>query len=180
MEKASKKWEDMQIRQNNWHAFKDNFAQAYRRYQIHRKTSDARGYDDSEKHAHETDAQVTTTNTLKSLGNATMEDKEWCQTSQSSTWHSPRSLPNHQSQFWCSLSICIHYRFSWTLGNQKLRNRQLTRKISQQFKDLLLESCEDPHSWLFQSNMPLPQGRTPSGGNLGEQDGRKWQVAQGR
>ena len=33
-EKACKQWEDMQVGLKTWQAFKDHFAQAYRRYHI--------------------------------------------------------------------------------------------------------------------------------------------------
>ena len=57
--------------------FKDNFAQAYRRYQINKKaTAAAHGYGTSKNHTKETEAQVTTVDALQALACASMEDKE--------------------------------------------------------------------------------------------------------
>ena len=36
-EKAYEQWEEMQVGLKTWQAFKDHFAQAYRRYHIHKK-----------------------------------------------------------------------------------------------------------------------------------------------
>ena len=67
----------MQVGQKNLQAFKDHFAQAYRHYQIRKKsTSAVHGYGASENHAHEKYAQIMNSNALKSLANAKIEDKE--------------------------------------------------------------------------------------------------------
>ena len=77
MGKYCEQWEDMQVSLKNWHAFKDNFVQAYRCYQIHNKeTTVAHGYGASVNHAHETYAQVMTLDALQALANAKMKDKE--------------------------------------------------------------------------------------------------------
>ena len=67
----------MQVGLKNWQAFKDHFAQAYRRYQIRKKeTAVVHGYGASENHTQETKAQVITADALKALACAAMEDKE--------------------------------------------------------------------------------------------------------
>ena len=77
MEKACEQWEDMQVGLKTWQAFKDHFAQAYRRYQIRNKaTAEDHGYGELENHAQDTEAQVNTTNALQALVCAAMEDKE--------------------------------------------------------------------------------------------------------
>ena len=66
----------MQVGLKTWEAFKDHFAQAYRRYQIRKKaTSAAHGYGESENHTQETEAQVNTADELQSLACEAMEDK---------------------------------------------------------------------------------------------------------
>ena len=37
MEKSCEQWEDMQVGQKTWQAFKEHFSQSYRRYEIHKK-----------------------------------------------------------------------------------------------------------------------------------------------
>ena len=77
MKKACEQWEDMQVGLKTWQAFKDHFAQAYRRYQIRKKaTAAAHGYGASENHTHETEAQVNTADALQALACAAMEEKE--------------------------------------------------------------------------------------------------------
>ena len=67
-EKSCEHWEDMQVGLKTWQAFKDDFVQAYRRYQIRKKsTSVAHGYGASENHTQETDAQVNTADALQEL-----------------------------------------------------------------------------------------------------------------
>ena len=76
-EKVCEKWEDMMVGQNNWKAFKDHFAQAYSRYQIHKKATDAAHiYGASKNYDHETDAHMMTANAIQEVANLTMEDKE--------------------------------------------------------------------------------------------------------
>ena len=58
----------MQVGLKTCQAFKDYFAQAYRRYQIRKKaTAAAHGYGASANHTHETESQVNTTDSLQSL-----------------------------------------------------------------------------------------------------------------
>ena len=67
----------MQVGLNNWHAFKDHFLQAYRHYQIRKKsTAAAHAYEASENHEHETDAQVMTVDALQALSNSAIEYKD--------------------------------------------------------------------------------------------------------
>ena len=67
----------MQVRLKDWWAFKDHFAQYYRRYHIRKKKNVAEyGYGASENHTHETDTQVMNVGALQALKIATMEDKE--------------------------------------------------------------------------------------------------------
>ena len=67
----------MQVVLKTWHDFKNHFAQAYRRYQIHKKsTSVSHGYGESANHTQDTDAQVNTFDALQALAYAAMEDKE--------------------------------------------------------------------------------------------------------
>ena len=67
----------MQVGLKNWQDFKDHFTQAYRRYQIRKKsTSAAHGYGLSENNTQETEAQVNTADALQALACAAMEDKE--------------------------------------------------------------------------------------------------------
>ena len=48
MAKVCEQWEEMQVGLKTWQAFKDHFAQAYRRYHIHKKTTAAaHGYGES-------------------------------------------------------------------------------------------------------------------------------------
>ena len=57
MEKSCEQWEDMQVGLKTWQAFKDYFAQAYRRYQIHKKaTVAAYRYGESANHTQETES----------------------------------------------------------------------------------------------------------------------------
>ena len=54
--KAREKWEEMQVGQKNWQAFKDQFAYPYRHYQIPQNaTAAAHGYGTSQNCVHETD-----------------------------------------------------------------------------------------------------------------------------
>ena len=77
MEKACEQWEYMQVGMKNWQAFKDHFAQAYRRYQIRKKaTAAAHGYGASENHTQDTEAQVNIADALQALSCAAMKDKE--------------------------------------------------------------------------------------------------------
>ena len=65
MEEACEQREDMQVGLKTWQAFKDHFAQVYRRYQIRKKaTAAAHGYEASENHTQETEAQVNTADAL--------------------------------------------------------------------------------------------------------------------
>ena len=74
IEKSCKQWEDMQVGLKTWQAFKDHFAQAYRRYQIHKKvTAQANGYEVSANHTQETESQVNTADTLQAFACAAME-----------------------------------------------------------------------------------------------------------
>ena len=67
----------MQVGLKTWQAFKDHFAQAYRRYHIRKKaTAEAHGYGESENHTQETESQVNTADALQALACAAMEDKE--------------------------------------------------------------------------------------------------------
>ena len=73
MEKTYEQWEDIQVDQKKWKAFKGNFAQAYRRYHILNKwTATTHGYGASENLVHETDAQVMTADALHAVSNSTM------------------------------------------------------------------------------------------------------------
>ena len=57
--------------------WKDHFAQAYRRYQIRKKsTAAAHGYGASANYTQETEAQFNTVDALQALACAAMEDKE--------------------------------------------------------------------------------------------------------
>ena len=77
MEKDCEQWEDMQVGLKTQQSFKDHFTQAYRRYQIRNKaTAAAHGYEASENHTQDTEAQVNTADTLQSLACTAMEDKE--------------------------------------------------------------------------------------------------------
>ena len=54
MKQACEQWEDMQVGLKTWQAFKTHFAQAYMRYQIHKKaTAAAHGYGESANHTQE-------------------------------------------------------------------------------------------------------------------------------
>ena len=67
----------MQVGLKTWQAFKDHFAQAYRRYEIRKKaTAAAHGYRASANHTKETETQVKTVDALQALACAAMEDKE--------------------------------------------------------------------------------------------------------
>ena len=67
----------MQVGLKNWQAFKDYFKQAYRRYQIRKKsTVAAHGYGASANHTQETEAKVNTVDVLQALACAAMEYKE--------------------------------------------------------------------------------------------------------
>ena len=67
----------MQVGLKSWQAFKGHFAQAYRRYQIGKKaTAAAHGYEASENHTHETEAQVNTSDALQSHACAAVEEKK--------------------------------------------------------------------------------------------------------
>ena len=67
----------MQVGLKAWQAFKDHFAQAYRRYNIRKKAkSAAHEYGASENHTQETDTQVNTADALQALTFTAMEDKE--------------------------------------------------------------------------------------------------------
>ena len=67
----------MQVGLKTWQAFKDHFAQAYRRYQIRNKeTAAAHWYGASANHTQATEAQFNTADALEALAYASMEDKE--------------------------------------------------------------------------------------------------------
>ena len=67
----------MQVGLKTWQAFKDYFAQAYRRYQIHKKaTASAHKYGASENHTQHTEAQVNNVDALQALACAAMKEKE--------------------------------------------------------------------------------------------------------
>ena len=75
-EKACEQWEDMQVGLKIWQAFKDHFTQAYRRYQICKKsTTAAHGYGASENITQETEYQVNTVDALQALACKGMEYK---------------------------------------------------------------------------------------------------------
>ena len=77
MQKACEKWEDMQVGQKTWQAFKDHFVQSYRRYLLRKKaTAAAHGYWASANHTQDTEAQVNNVDVLQSLACAEMGDKE--------------------------------------------------------------------------------------------------------
>ena len=76
MKKVCEQWEDIQVGLKIWQAFKDHFAQDYRRYQIRKKpTAEANGYGASANHIQEIETQVDTTDALQALACAAMEDK---------------------------------------------------------------------------------------------------------
>ena len=67
----------MQVGLKTWQAFKDDFAQAYRRYQICKKATAApHGYGASENHTQETESQFNAADALQAFACAAMEDKE--------------------------------------------------------------------------------------------------------
>ena len=67
----------MQVGLKTWQAFKENFAQVYRCYQIRKKaTAVDHGYGASSNHTQEIEEQVNTTDVLQALICAAMEDKE--------------------------------------------------------------------------------------------------------
>ena len=73
MGKSCEQWEDMQVGLKTWQAFKDHFAQAYRRYHIRKKaTAAAHGYGESANHTQETEAQFNTADVLQVLACAAM------------------------------------------------------------------------------------------------------------
>ena len=77
IEKSCEQWEDMQVGLKTWQNFKENFAQAYRRYQIHKKTTEAaHGCGSSENYTQEIESQVNTADALQALACVAMEDKE--------------------------------------------------------------------------------------------------------
>ena len=77
MKKSCEQWEDKQFGLKIWQAFKYHFAQAYRRYQIRKKATEAaHGYGASENHTQETEAQVNTVHALQAITCASIEDKE--------------------------------------------------------------------------------------------------------
>ena len=66
----------MQVGLKTWLVFKDHFAQAYRYYQICKKsTAAAHGYGASPNHTQETEAQVNTADALQALACEAIEDK---------------------------------------------------------------------------------------------------------
>ena len=66
MGKSCKQWEDMQV----------HFAQAYRRYQIRKKSTSAdHGYEASSNHTQETESQVNTVDALRALACEAMKYK---------------------------------------------------------------------------------------------------------
>ena len=68
MEKSCEQWEEMKLGLKTWQAFKDNFSQAYRRYQIRKKaTAAAHGYGKSENNTQETEHQVNVADALQAL-----------------------------------------------------------------------------------------------------------------
>ena len=67
----------MQVGLKTLQAFKDHFAQAYRRYHIRKKATEAaHGYGASANHTQETESQFNTEYALQALSCAAMEDKE--------------------------------------------------------------------------------------------------------
>ena len=67
----------MQVGLKTWQAFKDHFAQAYRRYQIRKESTAAvHGYAASANHIQETEAQVNTADALQALACTATEDTE--------------------------------------------------------------------------------------------------------
>ena len=77
MEKYCEQWEEIQVGLKTWQYFKENFTQAYRRFQIRKKvTAASHGYEALENHTQETQSQVNTANELQELAYAAMEDKE--------------------------------------------------------------------------------------------------------
>ena len=68
MEKVCEQWEDMQVGLKNWQAFKYQFSQAYKWYQIRKKASAAaNGYWASENHAQEIESQLNTAYSLQAI-----------------------------------------------------------------------------------------------------------------
>ena len=73
MEKACDQWEEMQVGQNTWQAFKNHFTQSYRCYYIQKKPrASAHGYGVTENHAQKIDSQMMTTDALQALENETI------------------------------------------------------------------------------------------------------------
>ena len=67
----------MQVGLKNWQAFKYHFTQAYRRYQICKKsTAVTHGYGASENNTQEKESQVNNAEALQAITCAAMEDKE--------------------------------------------------------------------------------------------------------
>ena len=67
----------MQFGLKTWQDFKDHFSQAYRRYQIQKKsTASSHGYGVSANHTQETEAQFNTADALQTLACAAMEVKK--------------------------------------------------------------------------------------------------------
>ena len=65
MEKSCEQWEYMQVGLKTWHDFKDHFTQAYMRYHIRNKSTEAdHGYGASANNTQETEAQVKTVDAL--------------------------------------------------------------------------------------------------------------------
>ena len=76
MKKACEQWEDIQVGLKTWQAFKDHFAQAYRRYHIRKKaTTETHGYGVSANHLQDTETQVNTIDALQALACVSMEGK---------------------------------------------------------------------------------------------------------
>ena len=77
MEKCCEQWEDMQVGLKTKQDFKDHLSQAYRVYQIHKKaTAAAHGYGAASNNTQETDAQVNTMDSVRSLSCAAIKDNE--------------------------------------------------------------------------------------------------------
>ena len=65
MEKVCEQWEEIMVGQNTCQALKNHFMQAYRWYQIHKKsTAAAHGYGAAANHVQEADYQIVTADAL--------------------------------------------------------------------------------------------------------------------
>ena len=93
-----------------------------------KKTAAAHGYGTLVNHAHENTPRWRLRMHYKHLKMQQWKTRRQCQTSQASTWNSPRALTKHKRKFLCSPSSCRHFSPKWTSRNQQLRNLQLTIK----------------------------------------------------